>query len=224
MKVTEIFESFQGEGIYSGMPAIFLRLGQCNLNCEWCDTSYARKEFKEMDVEKISKKINSSKLKTLIITGGEPLLQEKALSSLVKKINKKIHIETNGTLFPAQLLKKIDFISVSPKLSSSKNKNAINITILKRYLKNYADKLQLKFIISDKKEIQELQVLLKKLKAGSKIPVIIQANNKNMHLAGYSLKSRKLFNTVLKTKLCENYDIRLMMQLHKIVFGHQRKK
>lgn len=36
--IVEIFESLQGEGFNTGMPAIFVRFGKCNLTCPWCDT------------------------------------------------------------------------------------------------------------------------------------------------------------------------------------------
>lgn len=105
MKVVEIFDSFQGEGIYTGEPATFLRLGECNLNCDFCDTEFD--DYKEIDVELVKEcllnHIKNHKNKLLVITGGEPLLHYDEIKELVDLLHYqifneglKIQIETNG--------------------------------------------------------------------------------------------------------------------------------
>lgn len=105
MKVVEIFDSFQGEGIYTGEPATFLRLGGCNLNCDFCDTEFD--DYKEIDVELVKEcllnHIKNHKNKLLVITGGEPLLHYDEIKELVDLLHYqifneglKIQIETNG--------------------------------------------------------------------------------------------------------------------------------
>lgn len=105
MKVVEIFDSFQGEGIYTGEPATFLRLGGCNLNCDFCDTEFD--DYKEIDVELVKEcllnHIKNHKNKLLVITGGEPLLHYDKIKELVDLLHYqifneglKIQIETNG--------------------------------------------------------------------------------------------------------------------------------
>ena len=66
LKISEIFNSIQGEGTFSGTSCIFLRLSTCNLKCSWCDTKYTwdwqnydiKKEIKEMSIEKIVEKLH----------------------------------------------------------------------------------------------------------------------------------------------------------------------
>lgn len=95
MKVVEIFDSFQGEGIYTGEPATFLRLGGCNLNCDFCDTEFD--DYKEIDVELVKEcllnHIKNHKNKLLVITGGEPLLHYDEIKELVDLLHYQIFNE-----------------------------------------------------------------------------------------------------------------------------------
>ena len=74
--IVEIFHSVQGEGFHTGVPHVFVRFGNCNLRCEWCDTEFL--EFKTMNLEDILKEIESYNCKRVIFTGGEPALQDLA--------------------------------------------------------------------------------------------------------------------------------------------------
>ena len=92
MRVIEIFDSFQGEGLYVGEPATFLRLGGCNLNCDFCDTEFD--DYKEISVELVTEcvlnHIQNHKNKLLVITGGEPLLHYDELKELVSNLSYQI--------------------------------------------------------------------------------------------------------------------------------------
>ncbi|ABR75365.1 radical SAM protein [Actinobacillus succinogenes] len=110
--IVEIFESLQGEGANTGMPAIFIRFGKCNLACPWCDTPY--NEFAALTFSQIIQKVRSFSAKNIIITGGEPTIQPR-LSLLLEQLKQEgyfLAIETNGLkTVPSQ----IDYIAVSPK-------------------------------------------------------------------------------------------------------------
>ena len=105
LKVNEIFNSFQGEGVYAGTPATFLRLSGCNLNCSFCDTDF--KDYDELTVSMVKNIIveNMEKHKTdiLVITGGEPLLQYDEVNQLINQLNYKVQVETNGTIIKVPL-------------------------------------------------------------------------------------------------------------------------
>jgi organic radical activating enzyme len=134
LKVTEIFYSIQGEGPSMGRPATFLRLAGCNLHCEKCDTKYSWDDS-EIEPQTITSVLialadpevgNLPLTNYLVITGGEPLLQEESIKSLLYQLpsNMKIGIETNGTIFsvlnrfsPGALRRNIEYI-VSSKVSS----------------------------------------------------------------------------------------------------------
>jgi len=123
--VSEIFYSVQGEGIHLGKPAAFLRLSGCNLRCTWCDTKYAldMKSGKCMSINEILREIQKYPVNHIVVTGGEPLLQQQALIPLLrnlKDLNFFIEIETNGSIEPiGSLIELIDQFNVSPKLSNA---------------------------------------------------------------------------------------------------------
>lgn len=122
--------TFQGEGPSCGHPALFIRLSRCNLTCQRCDTKYTwdwsqfdpREESTKRSVPDLVTWAVSSPVKLVVITGGEPLLQQRALIPLVKALltaGKRVEIETNGTLAPdLELLVDGVQFNVSPKIAS----------------------------------------------------------------------------------------------------------
>jgi 7-carboxy-7-deazaguanine synthase len=100
LEIVSIFATIQGEGPYAGWPAIFLRLGGCNLACSFCDTEF--EDFRKMSLEEILSEVEKlhSYQKLVVITGGEPFRQpiEKLCQKLIG-LDFKVQIETNGTLY-----------------------------------------------------------------------------------------------------------------------------
>lgn len=76
MLVNEIFYSIQGESGYAGWPCAFVRLTGCNLRCSYCDTQYAFYEGTEMTVEEVVRAVEAYPTNLVLVTGGEPMLQE----------------------------------------------------------------------------------------------------------------------------------------------------
>jgi len=112
MRINEIFTSIQGEGFFTGVPAVFVRTSGCNLKCSFCDTNHESGE--EMSIEAILKEVAKNNIRHIVITGGEPTLQPE-LPQLVEQLHAKgyfIQIETNGTR-PVPTL--IDWVTCSPK-------------------------------------------------------------------------------------------------------------
>ena len=116
IQVVEIFESLQGEGYNTGMPAVFLRLGGCNLACPWCDTVFDR--FETIEEDEVVERVAAFACKTLIITGGVPLIHA-GLGGLLerfKSLGYWIALETNGLIAPLEPWRRhIDYLAVSPK-------------------------------------------------------------------------------------------------------------
>jgi organic radical activating enzyme len=138
LAVSEIFESLQGEGPSTGEPSQFLRLARCNLHCRYCDTRYTwdfseyrvEDEVHEMSVEKVAERLRASALRRLVVTGGEPLLQQRALARLFGLIFSEtyVEVETNGTVAPeAALADRVDQWNVSPKLSNGGDPESLRI-------------------------------------------------------------------------------------------------
>ncbi len=107
----EIFHSVQGEAFHTGMPHVFIRFGNCNLRCEWCDTDFLK--FEEMELEDIVERVLSFNCQRVIFTGGEPAMQDlRTIGAALKEHDIHLSIETNGTI---QIPEIIDWICVSPK-------------------------------------------------------------------------------------------------------------
>ena len=142
----EIFDTIQGEGRNLGTPVVFARLSGCNLQCSWCDTPYtwafsdslASKHDEGVAYSKSDEQISlhtgeaidqisGYPIKRLVITGGEPMLQQKGVVEIAKGLKEKdpnywVEMETNGTIVPdAETLEAVDQFNVSPKLGNSGN-------------------------------------------------------------------------------------------------------
>ncbi|MPZ15998.1 MAG: radical SAM protein [Chloroflexi bacterium] len=135
----EIFASIQGEGVTCGVPSVFVRLALCNLACHWCDTRYTW-DWAQYDriaeiipvpsgevAERILKRAEGSggRIRTVVITGGEPLLQQRELvapMAVLAGVGLRLEVETNGTIVPAsELGGLVAQWNVSPKLANSQN-------------------------------------------------------------------------------------------------------
>lgn len=120
----ELFYSLQGEGVSCGSPAVFLRLAGCNLACRWCDTKYSWGGGLSLPPAELAPRIAALCPPRLIITGGEPLLQQDELGELLALLPAElpIEVETNGTLSPpAELRERVTQWNVSPKLPHAGN-------------------------------------------------------------------------------------------------------
>lgn len=131
MKVVEIFDSIDGEGIRAGQTAAFIRLAGCNLRCSYCDTLYAlfgedeRCEYTEMTVDEVLEKVNT-RFGRVTLTGGEPLLCDESvdLVNRLTALGVEVNIETNGAVDIAEFSKKLNntdnmFYTIDYKLPSS---------------------------------------------------------------------------------------------------------
>jgi 7-carboxy-7-deazaguanine synthase len=101
LSVFKIFKTIQGEGPYAGRPAVFIRLGGCNLQCPFCDTDYTSSTVIMTPKDIVATAILYARgdYPLVVITGGEPFRQD--MSTLVEMLHARgflIQIETNGTL------------------------------------------------------------------------------------------------------------------------------
>lgn len=111
MRVNEIFYSLQGEGYYSGTPAVFVRLSGCNLRCPFCDTRH--ESGREMSEKEIVEAVGQYPARHVVVTGGEPALQiTESLVDALHAAGRYVAVETNGT---HQLPDNVDWVTLSPK-------------------------------------------------------------------------------------------------------------
>lgn len=102
MQISEIFFSIQGESTYVGMPCAFIRLAGCNLECDWCDTDYAKsvEGASDMSIDEILVEVKKLNTKLVEVTGGEPMVQAETveLTALLLDEGYEVLIETNGSV------------------------------------------------------------------------------------------------------------------------------
>lgn len=111
--VNEIFYSLQGEGWWTGTPAVFVRLAGCNLRCPFCDTDFSHADPMSLDDMLTAVKGLAGPCRRMVVTGGEPSLQlNDAFVRTFHEAGFILHIETNGT---RPLPEGIDWITLSPK-------------------------------------------------------------------------------------------------------------
>lgn len=113
--VMEHFYTIQGEGMYTGVAAYFVRLGGCDVGCVWCDVkeSWDASKHPLLNLDNIVNNIKQSETKIAVITGGEPLMHDcDALTSEIKLNHIRTHIETSGS---HPLSGQWDWICLSPK-------------------------------------------------------------------------------------------------------------
>jgi len=115
IQLSEVFYSIQGEGTWTGTPAVFIRLAGCNLACAFCDTDYATKLFASVDDVVAMVRDAGGDCPMVVLTGGEPLAQAAApaLIQALRHDGRRVHVESNGTVFTE--LPDDVWLCVSPK-------------------------------------------------------------------------------------------------------------
>lgn len=113
--VMEHFHTLQGEGVYTGKSAYFIRLAGCDVGCSWCDVkeSWDRDAHPDRTLEELVQAAQTSGAPIAVITGGEPLLHQLyPLTSALRAAGLRVHLETSGS---SPLTGDFDWITLSPK-------------------------------------------------------------------------------------------------------------
>ena len=177
MQVLEIYQSRQGEGIWTGQPSVFVRFLGCPLRCRFCDTDYARGNADESEdglgatlaSDEIVGRVLLLDLPHVVLTGGEPMMSPKIveLTRMLKEFDYQITVETSGIVFHPVIC---DLMSISPKLRNTvpldgdladiqehdreRSKPAVVQQLMLRY------KYQLKFVVDTKEDLNEVEEYL----------------------------------------------------------------
>jgi len=173
LKVSEIFESLQGEGVSSGAPCIFVRLAQCNLHCTWCDTKYTwdferyryEDEVHEQPVGEVALIVNQAPSRRLVLTGGEPLLQQRALREFFARLapDISVEVETNGTIVPEPAaLSRVNQWNVSPKLANAGDPEAFRIRPDALVALRDSQRAYLKLVVNGDQDLAEADALVQR--------------------------------------------------------------
>ena len=211
MKISEIFFSIQGEGMQIGLPTVFVRLFACDLRCSWCDTMYAveGRDFRDMSHDEVLSRVEGFSCKSVCLTGGEPLIQRDEVSELAETLVGKeynIILETSGHKEPPDIfLNRNCCISMDCKCPSSGMLEKMDFALFSKL----DGKDQLKFVISDSADFDYAVGVISKYSIKAKV-IFQPVYGKNIEW---------LTNAVLENNL---YNVRVLPQLHKIVWGEKR--
>lgn len=170
--VSEVFgPTLQGEGPSAGQAAGFVRLGRCNLACQWCDTPYTwdweshdpAAELTTMAVDDVLARLDAMDVNLVVVTGGEPLLQQRHLPPLLEGARARglrVEVETAGTLAPTLDEGLVDRFNVSPKLANS------GMAVERRYRPDVLRAFQaggravFKFVVAEPADLDEVDAIV----------------------------------------------------------------
>ena len=235
-RLPEIFHTLQGEGLSLGAPAVFLRLALCNLHCQWCDTPYTwnwegspwqhqdgRKFSKadqilELTPAEVAEIISRFSCDRLVLTGGEPLLQQAELIKLARLLPHVRHfeVETNGTQIPHQDFEDFPIqFNVSPKLSNSGMEEKLRLKPeALRHLAAHPDTV-FKFVVCSQSDLAEVG----EIRDSFGIPsnrIILMPEGRDPA----TLQKRSLW----LADICRDHGYRFSPRLHVLLWGNKRAK
>jgi 7-carboxy-7-deazaguanine synthase len=205
LTVCETFTSLLGEGTLAGLPAFFIRLTGCNLRCHFCDTTHAYEEGEVQTVESLVKAALRTSSRLVLVTGGEPLLQESSRMLLHKLLDAGLEVllETNGSL----PLRGVDtrvrrIVDVKcPGSGMSKHNFWANLEIL-------TPRDEVKFVICDKEDFTWAVSVAERYRLPERLPVLISPAFGVLSLP-----------QVAAWILGSGHPLRLNLQLHKYIWG-----
>lgn len=225
MKISEVFYSVQGEGMLAGVPSVFVRTSGCNLRCTWCDTPYTswNPEGEERPFEAILADVSEYGAAHVVVTGGEPMIQEGVarLTERLKELNLHITIETAGTVYQPVVC---DLMSISPKLANSTprlreggrwaaqhDRLRYSLDVLHALIAEYA--YQLKFVVSAPTDLEEIGKIITETGADRSRVILMPEGTDAATLAE---RARWLVD------LCKSTGFRYGPRLHIDLYGNQR--
>ncbi len=210
LRISEIFYSLQGETTRVGLPTTFLRLTGCPLRCTYCDTTYAFSGGKSMALDEIMQTVQSHPTRHICVTGGEPLAQKSCITLLKTLCDAgySVSLETGGALdvsaVDARVLKVLD---IKTPASGEEQKNLWgNLAHL-----NAHD--EIKFVLCGEADYIWAKQILQQHALTDKCTVLFSP-------AQGQLEARDLAEWILRDGL----QVRLQVQLHKLLWGNQQGK
>ncbi|BAF61518.1 7-carboxy-7-deazaguanine synthase QueE [Candidatus Vesicomyidisocius calyptogenae] len=208
LNINEIFYSIQGEAREVGLPSVFIRLTGCPLKCTYCDTEYAFHGNNLMEIDAIISEIKQYDTTYICVTGGEPLLQKNCyllLDRLVEN-NYQVSLETSGSI-NIQDVNALVSIVMDVKTPSSGESEQNKYTNFKKL----TVKDQLKFVIGSHSDFDWSVAIL------------------NQYHTTAGVLFSPVFGNITPTQLADwildqQLNVRLQLQLHKLLWGDEKGK
>jgi len=211
LKINEIFYSIQGESSYAGRPCVFIRLTGCNLRCSYCDTQYAYDEGGLMEIGDVLKRVASYKCSLVEVTGGEPLIQEETPSLILSLLEAghEVLLETNGSQDISRVDERcVKIVDIKCPTSGEGGKSDL------KNLAFMADGDEIKFVIGDREDYEYAKKILDSM-------IRKPSGINRVH---FSPVFGKMDPGILAKWILEDHlDVRLHMQIHKIVWDPEKR-
>lgn len=219
--VSEIFYSLQGETSLSGVPFGFVRLTGCNLRCNYCDSTYAFKGGQRMSITEIQEKLRAYRVKNILLTGGEPLLQRQTplLAKILTHEGYQVSIETHGevSIEPVVQFSRIIMDIKTPSSGMCRGGYIKNLPLLK-------PKDEIKFVITSpddyewaKRIVLEKNLPTQEILFSSAMPAKNSPGRSDQnHLSG---GPTWLAERILEDQL----PVRFQLQIHKYLWGADQR-
>lgn len=211
LQVNEIFFSIQGESSHAGRPCAFIRLAGCNLRCLYCDTRYAYEEGSVREISDIERQIRSFGCRLVEITGGEPLLQAETPELIRTLLDRRytVLLETNGSMDIGCIDERcIRIVDMKCPSSGESEKNRLeNLAII-------TPNDEVKFVIGDRADFEYAKGVISthlSRSSGLNPPLISPVFGR--------MNPESLARWILEDHL----DVRLQIQLHKVIWGAEKR-
>jgi 7-carboxy-7-deazaguanine synthase len=207
LRINEIFYSIQGESSRIGMPTVFVRLTGCPMRCTYCDTAYAFHDGQQKEIEEIIQEIKKFDTNYVTVTGGEPLAQKNCIDLMNQlcELGYQVSLETGGALDIKDVHSKVKIILdvKTPKSNEDKNNFWPNLA-------NIKPNDEIKFVIQDYEDFSWSMDIIEKYQLNQSQILFSPVYN--------VLASEQLAEWILKHQL----NVRLQLQLHKILWGEKK--
>ena len=207
LRINEIFYSIQGESSRIGMPTVFVRLTGCPMRCSYCDTAYAFHDGQQKEIEEIIQEIKKFDTNYVTVTGGEPLAQKNCIDLMNQlcELGYQVSLETGGALDIKDVHAKVKIILdvKTPKSNEDKNNFWPNLA-------NIRTNDEIKFVIQDYEDFSWSMDIIEKYQLNQSQILFSPVYN--------VLASEQLAEWILKHQL----NVRLQLQLHKILWGEKK--
>jgi 7-carboxy-7-deazaguanine synthase len=220
MQITEIYKSLQGESTYAGLACVFVRLTGCNLRCSWCDSEYTFQGGRKMAMEAVLEEVSRlSPGRGLVeITGGEPMLQEREVVSLMQRLLEdgyRVLLETSGerplARVPEGVIKIVDV-----KCPDSGEAD----TFCMENLETLASRDEIKFVLSSRADYDFAQEFTRRHNLASKVNAVLFSPAFRKDATGARDSSHCLLDPreLAEWMIADNVPARLGLQLHKFIW------
>ena len=208
-RVAEHFVSINGEGQKAGELALFVRFVGCNLNCSWCDTKWANEPdapFTPMSAQDICELADSSCVKNITLTGGEPLLQNgiTALITALAKQGHSVEIETNGSIMLPIIPDSSVTFTMDYKLPSSGMESKMCLENFERL----TERDTVKFVCGSHDDLERAAQIIRKYSLTDKCKVYLSPV--------FTMIDPKDIVEFMKDRTLNG--VRLQLQLHKFIW------